>query len=263
MPVHKLHFYQRQSGNRLELHSSSMEQTATSRVHPQPAEGATSPMPEQATASHGRLLHPVDRISEVLFGLIMVLTVTCSLSVGTAGPGATREILIGALGCNLAWGIIDAFIYLLAQFSEQGQSILALRGVHQARHPEEAHRIIAGVLPPVLARVLLPEELETMRQQLNRLPEPPDRPRLKREDWLGALGVFLLVFLSTLPVLIPFVVMGTSKLTIRVSNGIAILMLFVCGYAFGRHVAFRPRYLGSAMVVFGLSLVGIAMVLGG
>ena len=102
-----------------------------------------------------------------------------------------------------------------------------------------------------------------MRQRLSRLPEPPDRPQLKRKDWLGAVGVFLLVFLSTLPVLIPFVVMGPSKLTIRVSNGIAILMLFICGYAFGRHVDYRPWHMGLSMVVVGMALVGIAIVLGG
>jgi len=32
-----------------------------------------------------------------------------------------RKMLIGALGCNLAWGIIDAVFYLMARLSEQGQ----------------------------------------------------------------------------------------------------------------------------------------------
>ena len=46
-----------------------------------------------------------------------------------------------------------------------------------------------------------------MRQRLATLPEPPARARLRKEDWLGALGVFLLVFLSTFPVAIPFMFM--------------------------------------------------------
>ena len=44
--------------------------------------------------------------------------------------------------------------------------------------------------------------------RLKQLPEPPARARLQRDDWLGALGVFLLVFLSTFPVVIPFLVMN-------------------------------------------------------
>ena len=38
----------------------------------------------------------------------MVLTFTGSLSVAEAGRDDVRTMLIGALGCNLAWGIIDA-----------------------------------------------------------------------------------------------------------------------------------------------------------
>ena len=53
-------------------------------------------------------LDPIDRVSEVLFGLIMVLTFTGSLSVAEAGHSEVRTMLVGALGCNLAWGIIDA-----------------------------------------------------------------------------------------------------------------------------------------------------------
>ena len=53
-----------------------------------------------------RVLTPNERISEVLFGLIMVLTFTGSLSVAEAGREDIRTMLIGALGCNLAWGLI-------------------------------------------------------------------------------------------------------------------------------------------------------------
>ena len=47
-----------------------------------------------------RLLDPVDRISEVLFGLIMAVTIVGSLSVATAGRGEVRAVVAAALGCN-------------------------------------------------------------------------------------------------------------------------------------------------------------------
>ena len=65
----------------------------------------------------------MERLSEILFGLIMVLTFTCSFSVIRAGHEEVREMLIGALGCNLAWGIIDAVFYLMSRLSEQGQGL--------------------------------------------------------------------------------------------------------------------------------------------
>ena len=54
-----------------------------------------------------------------LFALIMVLTFTCSFSVAGAGREQVRTMLIGALGCNLAWGIIDAVFYLMGSFGAQ------------------------------------------------------------------------------------------------------------------------------------------------
>ena len=71
-------------------------------------------MPDDLIKSSKRVLEPHERISEVLFGLIMVLTFTGSLSVAQAGRDDVRAMLIGALGCNLAWGIIDAVFYYVA-----------------------------------------------------------------------------------------------------------------------------------------------------
>src|SRR6516162_9911753 len=129
-------------------------------------------MPEGSSTSSKRQLEPMERLSEVLFGLIMVLTFTGSLSAAEAGRGQVRTMLMGALGCNLAWGIIDGVFYLMACLSERGHGIMTLRSLRKA-DPHEAQDIIADALPPVLASVLPPAEFEVMRQKLNQLPEPP------------------------------------------------------------------------------------------
>jgi hypothetical protein len=78
------------------------------------------------------VLEPMDRISEVLFGLIMALTFTLTLGVVTAGDIAIRTMLMSALGCNLAWGIIDAAVFFMARVNEQGHNIMKLREVRKA-----------------------------------------------------------------------------------------------------------------------------------
>ena len=205
----------------------------------------------------------MDRISEVLFGLIMVLTCTSTISVVTADRIQIRTMLIGALGCNLAWGIIDAGMYLMARLHEQGRNILMLRAAREASAPEAAQAAIAGALPPLLASVLTQEQLELMRQKLRQLPEPPMRPSLTKKDWVGAVAVCLLVFLSTLPVAIPFMLTSDARLALRVSNAIAIVMLFLCGYLFGRHAGLRPWLSGLSSVAIGSVLVIVAIALGG
>jgi hypothetical protein len=220
-------------------------------------------MSEESIKSSKRVLEPYDRVSEVLFGLIMVLTFTGSLSIAQAGREDIRTMLIGALGCNLAWGIIDGVLYLMNCLADQGKSLLALRALRQATDPKKAQRVLLDALPPMVSGVLEPAEIETMCQRLKKLPEPPARARLGKEDWLGALGVFLLVFLSTLPVVVPFVVMTNAMLALRVSNGIAIAMLFLTGCTFGRITGRHPWGMGLATVVLGVILVGITMALGG
>ena len=213
--------------------------------------------------SSKRVLDPIDRVSEVLFGLIMVLTFTGSLSVAEAGRDDVRAMLIGALGCNLAWGIIDGILYLMGCLAEKGQGLITFRAVRKATDPKEAQRVIAEALPAVVAGVLTPAELEAMHERLKQLPEPLERASLSRDDWRGALGVFLLVFVSTFPVVIPFMFMRSAGPALRVSNVVAIVMLFLTGYAFGRLTGRRPWLVGISMVVLGSILVGLTMALGG
>jgi hypothetical protein len=220
-------------------------------------------MSNEPGKSSRRVLEPYDRISEVLFGLIMVLTFTGSLSVAQADRAEVRTMLIGALGCNLAWGIIDGIFYLMSCLSEQGRGIRSLRALRKAAAPEEAHRVIAGALPPMVAAAFGPAEYEPLRQKLVQLPEPASRLRLGKDEWLGALSVFFWVFLTTFPVTIPFIFMDDLGRAMRVSNAIAIVLLFVTGYAFGRVAEYRPWLTGLAMVVLGSALVGLTIALGG
>jgi len=220
-------------------------------------------MPEQITKERRAVLDPVERISELLFGLIMVLTFTGSLSAATAGREEIRTMLFGAIGCNLAWGIIDAFMYLINNITERGQGILKLRAVRAAKNPEAAQRIIVEALPKPVASVLQQNEIESLRQRLSQLPEPPARPRLGKQDFLGAVGVFLIVFLSTFPVVIPFIFMHNAQRALRTSNAIALVMLFLCGYWLGHYAGHRPWRMGFAMVVVGSVLVALTIALGG
>jgi VIT1/CCC1 family predicted Fe2+/Mn2+ transporter len=220
-------------------------------------------MSEVRDIPFGLVLDPMERISETLFGLIMVLTFISSLGVATADNIKIQTMLAGALGCNLAWGIVDGGLYLLARINDQGRHILTLRAIRQAADHEAAQRVIADALPEELASILPPEELELMRQKLQLLPEPSERPRLTRRDWIGALRLCLLSFLSTFPVVVPFIFLSDAKLALQVSYAVAIVMLFCCGYAFGYHSGLRPWAAGLSMVAVGSALVSVVVALGG
>jgi VIT family protein len=219
-------------------------------------------MSEPSANTSRRLLDPIERISETLFGLIMVLTATGTLSVVAADRAATGTMIFAALGCNLAWGIIDGGLYLMGRLVDRARHLLTYRAARDAADAETAGQAIADVLPSFVAEHVSAEQVETIRQQLLQSPEPPP-PRLTGTDWLGALAICVVVFLSTFPVVIPFLFIDEVRPALRVSNAVAIVMLFLCGYALGYSTGRRPLPMGLVMVAIGVGLSGIAILLGG
>ena len=137
------------------------------------------------------------------------------------------------------------------------------RKLRAERDPAGARRVIADALPPIVAQVSTQEELESLRQRLTTMPEPNRHAALNRGDLLAALAVFLLVFLSTFPVVLPFFLVSDAVRALRFSNAIAIFMLLVGGYEYGRYAGFRPWLAALVMVTIGLVLVAATIALGG
>jgi VIT1/CCC1 family predicted Fe2+/Mn2+ transporter len=140
---------------------------------------------------------------------------------------------------------------------------VSLRKLREAKDPQAAHGVIRDAVPPLIGRVLHEPELEAMRGRLSELDGVPQTPGATKDDFRAAFGVFLLVFLSTFPVVIPFIVMSDATRALRVSNGIAIAMLFIIGHRLGRYMGHRAWQWGMGMVLIGIALVGITIALGG
>ena len=238
------------------------DSTNTSLAEPKDSRQTFPPANDPGKTSK-TVLDPPERISEVLFGLIMVLTFTCSFSVAGANRGEVRNMLLGALGCNFAWGIIDGFFYLMSCLSERGHNLATLRALRETAEPKQVQRILADALPAPIVAVMREKEFEALRLRLNQLPEPPAETRLTRDDWQGAFGVMLLVVLSTFPPTVPFIFLGNLRLALRISNGVAIVLLFLLGHAYGRYAGQRPWRWAVSMVVLGSAMVGLTIALGG
>ena len=210
-----------------------------------------------------RILDPVARTSEVLFGLIMALTFTGTLSAATAGREDIRALLVGMIGCNLAWGLVDAVMFLVSTLAERGHDLQMIQAARRADRSEDARHVIAGRMPPLLASLLTPDDYERLRQGLLVIRDQPATASIATADIVGAFAVFLLVFLSTFPVVIPFIVFRDVHFALRASNTVAIAMMFMAGYWLARHGGYNPWRAGASIVVLGVVLVGIAIALGG
>ena len=208
------------------------------------------------------VLEPIDRTIEVLCGVIMVLTFTETINITKAGQANVHVLLAASIGCNFVWGIIDAIMYVLNSLGRRGRRVRVFRSLHTSTE-RDGPKILARELPRPIAAVLQHTEIETLLQRLRQQPHVPVRIRLVYDDFLAAVGIFLLVFLSTFPVVLPFLIVKESTLALRLSNVVALVLLFMTGFLFGRVTNHRPWAMGLVLALLGCLLTGLAIALGG
>jgi hypothetical protein len=209
------------------------------------------------------VLSPVDRVSEMLFGLFMALTFVGAVSVAEAGRTQIRDMFVAALGCNLAWGLVDAIMYLVRAVTDRGRSLMLMHSVRAAPDAETGRRLLESVLSRTAASLVSPAEVEAIRTRIVALSSVPARPTLGWDDLLAALAIFLIVVAATFPVVLPFALIQDVATAKNVSRAIALAMLFVGGLALGRYAGYGSWRVGLMMVGVGTALVIAINALGG
>ena len=209
------------------------------------------------------VLNPVDRIAEVLFGLIMVLSFTGAISASTDAREDVGELLWAALGCNIAWGFVDAIMYLMNVAIERGHSILMVRKIQAAKTSDEAVQILRDEIQPAISGLMTTGELNELSNRIGKLPAPSKKNLITVTDLWAGVQIFLLVFLCTFPVAIPFAIFDDLSLAMRVSNGVALTLLFVGGFILAGYAGFRRGITAVAYMLIGVLLVALTMALGG
>jgi hypothetical protein len=209
------------------------------------------------------VLSPVDRISEVLFGLIMVLTFTGAISAATDGRQEIGELLWAALGCNVAWGLVDAIMYLMNVVTERGHAVKAITKIQKSSDMEGARNALRDEMQPLISHLTKDGEVDMLTERIKQLPEPTAGNLITSHDIVAGMQIFLLVFLCTLPVALPFGIFDDVRFAMRASNGVALVLLFMGGYKLAHYAGFKPLLTAVIYSAIGIFLVALTMALGG
>jgi len=221
---------------------------------------ATQPENKEKSA---RVLDPIERASEVIFGLLMAMTFIGALSAATAGREEIKTMMFTAIGCNLAWGLADAVMYLVRTATNRTRNRTFVGLVRAEPDAARGRALVKEVLPNGIADAAGPEGIDAIHRRLKEPATQELRPTLSVTDFKGAFGVFLLVVGATFPVVIPFMVFDQASIAMRVSNGVAVAMLFIAGEVLGHYAGARRWRGGFWMAVTGILLMGAIMALGG
>jgi hypothetical protein len=213
-----------------------------------------------------RYLEPTTILNEALFGLVMTLTFTLGAGlVVEEGPDATRALLIGVLGCNLAWGIIDGMILIMSGMLERSRQTQLILALHGTQGSDEKLAMVREHVGPIFAPYVDATEQELLYSSvLKRLDgATPERIRPRKDEVLGALATVWLVFTASIPAVLPFLFMDDRFLALRTSNALLLCALFVVGYRWAVIANSRPWVVGGSLMLAGLTMVLIAIPLGG
>jgi VIT1/CCC1 family predicted Fe2+/Mn2+ transporter len=214
-----------------------------------------------------RYLDPASRLGEILFGLIMVLTVTLTAGLTVAeGREGVRQLLLAAVGCNVAWGIIDAVMYIMNCITVRSGKLRLVGAVQRAGDEQAALALIQDEIEPELQELLTPAAAEAFNRSILKHIAPvrvTTKTTLTKDDIYGAVACFWLVFVSCLPAALPFLIFSQPHFALRVSNFLLIVLLFLVGQKWAEYAGVNRLAAGFAMVAIGLVLVGVAILLGG
>jgi VIT family len=206
-----------------------------------------------------------ERVGELVFGLIMVLTFTLGAGLKLHGDReATRMLLLAALGCNVAWGIIDSVLFLIDRLSERRRLHRLVKTIEEIHDREKALALVDRELDERIPSIVGPKLRAALDEEvLARVRELRLERNLTAADAKGALAVFAVLFFTALPAVVPFLLVHDAGLALLISNAVLIGLLFHAGWRWGRHTGGRPWRIGAAAALVGVALVLVATALGG
>ncbi|SAK48962.1 hypothetical protein AWB76_01276 [Caballeronia temeraria] len=220
---------------------------------------------ETASGKRARepVLDTVDRVSEMCFGLFMALTFVGTVSAATGGDAAGHKMLYTALGCNLAWGLADAVMYLVRTIADRGRRHALALAIQRERDAAAGVRALRERVSSTLDPFISDADLESIRKRVAASDRLPEHARFVRDDFLAALGIFIIIVLSTFPVAAPFVLVKHVPTALLISRVLTLAMLFCCGFALGGYAGWSGWKAGLSMTALGVILTMAIIALGG
>lgn len=214
----------------------------------------------------GRYLDPSETLLEVLFGLIMALTITVGARLLSERADIVgMELALALLGCNVAWGVIDGAFYLLGTIFNRNRRVQFVKRLQVAANQTEALAAVMDEFDLEGEPSMRTEDKANLHTSLLQLFQNAGtgRVRLQSDDWIAALLIAILVSATAIPGLIPLLVIQDGFVALRVANALQVGLLFLVGFWWAKYSGSHRGLTGLAIALLGTALVLLAVPLGG
>lgn len=212
-----------------------------------------------------KALDPADRLCEVTCGLVMTLTILLTAGYYVEGASNPKHaLLVVAVGCNLAWGLIDGLLYVMSDLYVRAKQRRGLRLLRTAE-PARGEEVVQAQVANGIGAVLDADEQATVASVFYgaalRTADPPSGVTL--DNVRTTLATVLLNMLALVPPIVVFALVDEWRPALNVASALLVLMMFAVGEAWARAAKLAPWRAGVSMVVLGGTMVTIALLLGG
>ena len=220
------------------------------------------------------ILDPIDRMSETIFSILIVLIFTLAYRALALLPinndilalDDSLTIFRAALGAVVAWGIIDAIMYAVISVFERSDRVRFLNEVKASPTQKSGVDVIAEEFDYIFEPITEDTQRESIYEQIYQTLKhmQPKKIKVETEDLLGAGAVFVAAIVAVIPSLFPLVLFRYNlTLALRLSNLFSLLMLFITGYRWGKYSGYKPLVTGLIIMSIAILMVVLAIPLGG
>lgn len=215
------------------------------------------------TKPRRRLITQLDVLIEVMAGVVMALTVSMSLYV-TERDMPARTVVLAVMGCNLAWGIFDGLLYLVARRAADARRTRVLDRLTGTESLEELERRVRALVDPSMEGIVPFLDMEKLREALARREENgnDDGGGSLGQDLLASLLIAVVEIASAVPVILPLIFLEPPLRGI-VSGAVAIALLGATGVQVARWSGQSVWLLGVITPLVGAALVALCLIFGG
>lgn len=217
------------------------------------------PLPNPATPP---LLTPAEIAGEMLFSSIMTFSILSAQRVAQGGNVDVAALVGTVASCNVAWGLVDAGMRL---FNARVEKVRQQHQQHAWLQAPDLGALRAALrVDPASADLAEMDDaaLAAFRQRLQSS-RNEHVLRLSWRDWAAAALVWLCVLLPTVPLLLPFWLQPDAARAMRISQVVAVGMMFVLGVRVSRWLGARPAVGGLLLAGFGVAITVLCIKLGG
>ena len=218
-----------------------------------------------------KYLSPSDRLTEIITGIIMTTAVIGATRIGI-GSGHTDFLIIfsAAMGCDIAWGLVDGVLYIFGELTDRGRHVQLLKNLKSIQDETTAIELVVKKIEEELDSPILQHFSRDDKVRISQgvvkfsTKITPENVHVSKKDVFGGITIFFLDVCAGLVLLIPFFILPNQMvIATRISMVIALILLFLIGYKWAK-ITNRPKVqTGLIMMFLAIAIDVIVIILGG